>query len=723
MIAFDQLEQNRLEKWEDRLRHIIGRGALFAETLPSLSVIFAVLPALYDTIAQEIDRSIRDRIEKFGTLPVSLKNLSRPQVAMLLEQRLGLLYYRCGVQGQPADPLYPFEEWFVDELSAQTPRYVTDMVQTFRRLLIDLGRMPGMDDFPSPETVQSTAPAGGYSGASQAYTGPAIDFGEIWERYLVQTLAPPTPTHALSQADAIEWGIHAAEIELDDVKAVRTRKTMRRGRADTLVIELEIEAKDGNIERRDIALCNEGNEGATLSDEIASFLATCRNSRPVIVRPRGRPLPKSGRGVGAVLREAEDAGAIIIRQFDKPSWEKLQIAKNFFLSKDMPGFLDWQRDARPLTQIPPLAQILQYPYVKQETKAERAERTAGEAATAAAPEPAGLHVPTGAHIMLGDAPTGEVCWAPFETQNRLLNFGLLVTGDPGSGKTQTLNVLIDGVVRMGFPVCIFDFKNDYVSREFVTEQGLRVHDVRRDGLPFNPLLPSADRDGRAKPIEHIFTISGVLKRVFELGDQQEARLRDAMKQAFERSGVDTQAWVNVDTLRVPAFDDVVTVLREYEGAARSHGAQPAEPPQPAVRTGPVPAPGEPRGVVRDHAGRAAGAVAVRSAVERNQVGAGRADHHPAARLPGARRPSAQADAPLGAGRGVARGRQLASGEPGARRPGVRRRAGDWHAISGRFAGGFVGRAGDQDFPEEPAAGSQEVCRAGAVRRDVGRGGA
>ena len=61
---------------------------------------------------------------------------------------------------------------------------------------------------------------------------------------------------------------------------------------------------------------------------------------------------------------------------------------------------------------------------------------------------------------------GEVYWAPFETENRLLNFGILVTGDPGSGKTQTLNVLIDGVARMGLPVCIFDFKNDYSERGF-----------------------------------------------------------------------------------------------------------------------------------------------------------------------------------------------------------------------------------------------------------------
>ncbi|MDZ4791555.1 MAG: DUF87 domain-containing protein [Hyphomicrobiales bacterium] len=549
LIAFDQMEQNRFERWEDRLRHIVGRGALFAETLPGLCVIFAVLPALYDSVAQEIDRSIRDRIEKFGALPVSMRNLSRPQVAMLLKHRLAALYARNGAAVDEVDPLFPFEDWFVDELSGQTSRYVTEMVQTFRRLLLELGHVPAMDDFPPPTT--EAAPV------AFAPVFAAIDFGESWERYMVQTMPQPTPVQSFVQAEYLEWAILASLPELEGVKALRTRKTSR---ANTMIIELEIEAANGDVERREIALCNETHEGATLANEIRGFVSTCRKSRAVIVRPRGRPLPRSGRGAGAVLRDAEDNGAIIIRQFDKPSWERLQIAKSYFVQKDYPGFMDWQRNAKPLTQIAPLAAILQYPYVKPEAKSDEAD----EQALAAQAKIIQLRQPDGASVMLGEAATGQVHWAPSESTNKLLNFGLLVTGDPGSGKTQTLNVLIDGVVEMGFPVCIFDFKKDYVSPDFVAEQRLRVHDVRRDGLPFNPLLPSADRDGRAKPVEHIFTICGVLKRVFRLGDQQEAKLRDAMKQAFERRGVDTQAWANADEISAPCFDEVIIVLREYE---------------------------------------------------------------------------------------------------------------------------------------------------------------
>jgi len=258
--------------------------------------------------------------------------------------------------------------------------------------------------------------------------------------------------------------------------------------------------------------------------------------------------------------------SIIVPQFEMLSWERLDSARHFFRNfKDAAGFEAWQRDACPLTRIASLSDIVQFPYMKV-TSEEDVEEV--EVAPVKEPAPsARRNGPAGPAVMLGaHEDGGQVHWAPFETEAKLLNFGILVTGDPGSGKTQTLNVLIDGVAAMGFPVCIFDFKNDYSERSFVQAIGLKVHDVRRHGIPFNPLMPSAGEDGQAQPIEHIFTITGVLKRVFGLGDRQTAVLREAMKEAFERRGFNPQRWVNADTIRPPSFDDVVKILEEQKEA-------------------------------------------------------------------------------------------------------------------------------------------------------------
>ncbi|MGB0084995.1 MAG: DUF87 domain-containing protein [Rhodomicrobiaceae bacterium] len=566
-IAFDQLEQSKLEGWKARLTHAVSRGALIAETLPNVAIGFAVLPSLYDEIAEGIDPSIRDRIERLGTQPVRLKPLSRPEAEALLKRRLALLFEMSGAEMDASDPLYPFEGWFVDELSGQTSRYVTEYVQQFQRLLLQKGRIPAMEDFPPPDSAANVAAAAaGYpvsAGPASAHGGPAVDYDSRWDRFFAQHSFFGVPSDSSKQADLIEWAVKAAMPEIDNITAIRTRRDCR-GRAQTYLIGFDLETNGQVVERREVALCNEPNQGSQLADEIRSVLTSCRDDvRPVLVRPRGARFPKGGRTAGPLLDAAMESGAIVIRHFEATSWERIRALRDFFnLFKDEPGFTDWQRRARPLTQLASLSEVLQYPDRAPVVESPETSQQRG------AVEPLKPRVlrkaPSAPAVFLGHEPgDGQpIYWAPFESDTKLLNFGVLVTGDSGSGKTQTLRVIIDGVTGIGAPVCIFDFKNDYGDRQFTAEQGLRVHNVRRHGIPFNPLFPSAADDGKAQPIEHIFTITGVLKRVFGLGDRQAALLRDAMKEAFEKYGVDPQKWVPVDTIRAPSFDDVIAILEE-----------------------------------------------------------------------------------------------------------------------------------------------------------------
>ena len=561
-LAFDQLEQSRVQGWEQRLRHLFSRGALLAETLPPLCVAFAVLPALYDTISEGIDGSIRDRIERFGALPVRLRPLARRQVEALLKRRLAELFERCGAKASPSEPLYPFPAWMLNELGGQTSRYVFELIQQFRSIYLATGKLPALEDMPPPPAADAPIITASETTATAA---PAINFDDKWHGELNSRAVQPSIGNGIQQAEILEWAVQAAAVEIEGVTAIKTRRTVR-GRAGTVVIEADFQKDGQSVERRDIALCNEA-RGAALADEIKMFLRTIKGARPVLVRPRGGRLPRLGRFIAPLIRDAEEMQSIIVPQFEMLSWERLESARHFFRNfKDAAGFRDWQRACRPLTTTASLSDILQFPYV-QVIEEDEVEEQASEPA-APPPPPAPRRKPPSAQAVMlgGHEDGGEVYWAPFEAEARLLNFGILVTGDPGSGKTQTLNVLIDGISRMGFPVCIFDFKNDYSERSFVQAIGLKVHDVRRYGIPFNPLMPSPNEEGQAQPIEHIFTITGVLKRVFGLGDRQTATLRDAVKGAFEARGIIPQKWINVDTLRPPNFDDVIAILEEQKEA-------------------------------------------------------------------------------------------------------------------------------------------------------------
>jgi CO dehydrogenase nickel-insertion accessory protein CooC1 len=54
----------------------------------------------------------------------------------------------------------------------------------------------------------------------------------------------------------------------------------------------------------------------------------------------------------------------------------------------------------------------------------------------------------------------------------LNNFSVLITGDAGSGKTQTIRVLIDAACQAGLALTIFDFKADYCDEKFARPLGI-----------------------------------------------------------------------------------------------------------------------------------------------------------------------------------------------------------------------------------------------------------
>ena len=252
-LAFDQLEQSRVQGWEQRLRHLFSRGALLAETLPPLCVAFAVLPALYDTISEGIDGSIRDRIERFGALPVRLRPLARRQVEALLKRRLAELFERCGVKASPSEPLYPFPAWMLNELGGQTSRYVFELIQQFRSIYLATGKLPALEDMPPPPAADAPIIT---ASAATAAAAPAINFDDKWHGELNSRAVQPSIGNGIQQAEILEWAVQAAAVEIEGITAIKTRRTVR-GRAGTVVIEADFQKDGQSVERRDIALCNE----------------------------------------------------------------------------------------------------------------------------------------------------------------------------------------------------------------------------------------------------------------------------------------------------------------------------------------------------------------------------------------------------------------------------------------------------------------------------------
>ena len=184
-----------------------------------------------------------------------------------------------------------------------------------------------------------------------------------------------------------------------------------------------------------------------------------------------------------------------------------------------------------------------------------------------APEDAQLAPePSRPRVLLGTA-TGtygkphDVWFDPNLPGHNLPNPHISITGETGSGKTQATKTIISELGALGLPALILDFKDDYSDDAFIAAEGFRLYDASFESLPFNPLTPAIDkRQGLVNPSQHIYQVANIIKRIYKLGDQQAYRLREAIKRAYDVSGISLRPGPLAEGQSFPPFDDVYEQL-------------------------------------------------------------------------------------------------------------------------------------------------------------------
>lgn len=160
----------------------------------------------------------------------------------------------------------------------------------------------------------------------------------------------------------------------------------------------------------------------------------------------------------------------------------------------------------------------------------------------------------------------DVWFDPNLASQKLPNPHISITGESGSGKTQAIKAIISELGQQGLPALVLDFKDDYSDESFTVAEDFGLYDAGYQSLPFNPLTPSIDtRQNLINAAQHIYQVSGIIKRIYKLGDQQAFRLREAIKRAYEAAGVSLRPTPLAARTCFPAFNNVQEQLLADKG--------------------------------------------------------------------------------------------------------------------------------------------------------------
>lgn len=559
VFVFDQVEAVVDFGVEGLFKHTLVQGLRLAHEVPSLAMGFVALKSAYDRIAdRDLSQSERDRLEREPPSGVALEQLSPEILRKVLARRLEVLRARRGVSSEE-NSLAPLPQAVIDQaLEADSVRRALLSVSAFRAEVLEQGWKVAPPPPPPPPPYDWDK-----AWADFHDSGPTVDLKML------------TPT----KVDLLGWWATCAGQELSRPYSVQATA----GKFEpprTHVIDIGVKHEDVTVELRQLAFCDAKNQHGKLRNQVEAFL-DWSSGVPAVHRAKGFARGKTAQVAPALADLRANHGLIV--DIAPSEWNSLARARQFYeLHEKKEDLLRWRREAQWLRQLVKPLGVLIAPPSKSGARPDDnyspegsggSARAGGEEARASGSKGSTGAVASVFPVFVG-TPVGEgesderVCWDPYRAApNQLNNFSFLITGDPGAGKTQTIRVLIDAACRADLPTLIFDFKADYDEEGFAKPLGLEVVDVRRRGLPFNPLKPPPGGASGAQPAEHAYEIAGLLKRTMGLGDVQAGLVRDAINGTYQARGIDPRDWVDPEAEDWPTFDAVVERLREEAKAA------------------------------------------------------------------------------------------------------------------------------------------------------------
>jgi hypothetical protein len=449
VLCVDQLEEmiDQSLREEDRgqlFRKIIDALIAVTNAIPTAVVVVACLEDYFKDAKQFLTKAKLDRLER-DPEPIRLGSTrSQDEVEALVARRLEVLYDQVGLAPDPDRPTYPFRPEYLRPRAGLRTRDVLDWCRQQQERCMRAGRWVE----PPPHEVPRS------DGSNKPSASDALKLQQQWNDFLTNYQTPVLDEES-DLANLLAWAVQSVSAELPDSIHFAADTEDR-------FVPVEMHGPGNAVEKLLVSICDKSSRGGGLGRQIDEVARRAGEIPAVIVR--SSPFPKSaGAAVSkqiAQLIAPRGKGRRV--EVENADWRAMAAFRDFASQHQRDAqFSDWQRQVRPLTELPGLCKILALDKVPRQPSVAPAEtsRPASPRAEAptTSPEPSSVP-PVLDPLVLGE--TRAAVPTVVEVQPAELRQHAAFLGGSGSGKTTAALTLIEQLVMGGIPAVLIDRKGD-----------------------------------------------------------------------------------------------------------------------------------------------------------------------------------------------------------------------------------------------------------------------
>ena len=457
VLCLDQLEDVfQMDGAADRFRRVVNQLVALADAVPTAVVVLSCLDDYYDANRGGLAMAKLDRMEH-DPEPITLSaHRSAADVGAMVAARLGHLYEGAGLTAEP-DSSYPFTAAHLAPLANRVARKVLERCRQHHGRCVAAGR------WVEPDWVGGTAAGVTPPAPDVEPPPPPPDLAQAWNDAVSQPV--PVPDTSRELAYLLGRSAERANPELTDPYRLAVD-------ADGPLLSVDEHLQAGNVQRFLVAVCEESVRSPKLAETVAAAEAASAGRPVVLVRATPFPVTKTSKiytQIGGVIRKT--GGRRV--EVSNADWRAMAAFPAFAKAHGGPGFVQWQRAFKPLSQLRSLQEIFDLrklteplapgtPRLVVATPVE--QRATPDIVTRPPPPPPPLKLPapvveaTPVVLRLGQS-TGAVP-QPVTIDAEDLKQHMAFLGGTGSGKTTAALRLIEQLVGRGVPVVMVDRKGD-----------------------------------------------------------------------------------------------------------------------------------------------------------------------------------------------------------------------------------------------------------------------